>query len=517
MPLSGSSKHEVATCVRGSLDASDSRARTAGCLAAAPPRSPPPPQAFAMDVYGDGVAAIELQEAGDARHLDHPFTPGSAPACTRSCSSLPRSGSAGLTPSAASSERAASRADRLTSSEPPGLRRTETRAEECCDEPARPVRRASAGRAPPAVLEAVVLDARPVGEGTLLRLSDDNDDGAVVVAAAHQPTAASLGRPARGSPPRERECEQLRTLAVNAFIACARRDVHSLRERLRHARSRRARHLAAAEFVASVGLPKDARYQMLRVAGRQADVEAGADEPDEPGMEVGTMPPAALAAPAADGVTPWHDGLGITIPWLLRAVPGLSRAPEPLASPCSSGPVDGLLQACAIFCIMLAVPLVVVWAAATLVYIPLAAALPIIGPALCLSRRQPLPLLATALSACYLSVVLAGLFLAPSVRSFQRMRVQLRGAAAFPNAFYCGAVAKVIAERCEAAVQTALAYSRRARAPPLLRCGPRQPAAPHPCLLPLVGGWPRIGCWLCTGGPEGGHRPAARRSQGAFA
>jgi hypothetical protein len=267
--------------------------------------------------------------------------------------------------------------------------------------------------------------------------------------------------------------------------------VHILRDRLRQARSRRARHLAAADFAASIGLHKDARIEMLRVANRQADAEIcangndGTDENDgtdgTDGMD-GTVAGggfggcvAGMAATADSD--PWYDELGITIPWLLRCVPKLPRAPEPLASPCSSGLIDGLLQAGSILCAILAAPLIAIWAAATLVYMPVAAALPLIGPALCLSRREPLPLLATVLSAGYLCVVLAGLFLVPSVRVFQRMRVQLRGAAAFPSAFYCAAVAKIIAERCEVAVQTTLAFSRRARPTPLLKCAavPRQP------------------------------------------
>ena len=170
-----------------------------------------------------------------------------------------------------------------------------------------------------------------------------------------------------------------------------------------------------------------------------------------------------------ENATPWYGGLGITIPWLLRHFPGLSRSPEPLASPCSSGPVDALLQLGAVACVFAALPLLLLFAAAIIVFIPLGVVLPIISPAVYLGQREPLPILASVLSGFYLAVIVIGLCLVPSVRSFQVMRIQLCGAASFPTAFYCKDVVDVIADRCEAAVETALAYSRRARAPPLLR------------------------------------------------
>ena len=58
--------------------------------------------------------------------------------------------------------------------------------------------------------------------------------------------------------------------------------------------------------------------------------------------------------------------------------------------------------------------------------------------------------------------------LVPRVRSFQRVRVRLRGADSFPNAFYCAPVAAAIAARCEAAVAAVRTYSRRAAAAPVL-------------------------------------------------
>jgi len=61
-----------------------------------------------------------------------------------------------------------------------------------------------------------------------------------------------------------------------------------------------------------------------------------------------------------------------------------------------------------------------------------------------------------------------GALLVPRVRSFQRVRVRLRGADSFPNAFYCAPVAAAIAARCEAAVAAVRTYSRRAAAAPVL-------------------------------------------------
>jgi hypothetical protein len=417
-----------------------------------------------MDLREDKAAAIELQETGDAPSLCQPCAPASA-----RTGSQPRSTSTGRTAPDAHSDRAASRAERLTSTEPPGLRRAETQAEEFCDDyPATPLRQAPGTRAQPSATEAAVLSAQPVGAVPW----QSDDTGAVVVAASHQPVVAAKGkRLRRRSPPLEHECESLRTMSVNAFIACARRDVDALNERLRHARSRRSRHLAAAEFAASVGASKNAQCQMTRLANHQANAEARSDTASLPESDpqAGTVSGVVVSGTK---VAPWHDGLGITLPWLLRGVRSPSRSPEPLA--CSSGPVDALLQACAIVCALVAMPLVAIWAAATLVFLPMAAALPIVGPALCLGRREPLPLLATVLSGCYVAVVVAVLGLAPSVRKFQRLRVQLRGASAFPNAFYCAAVASIIAERCEDAAMTAVAYSKRPRMLQMLKCAPRQ-------------------------------------------
>lgn len=100
--------------------------------------------------------------------------------------------------------------------------------------------------------------------------------------------------------------------------------------------------------------------------------------------------------------------------------------------------------------------------------LPLAVLLPVLEPALALSAGEPLPVLATALSACYVTVLVAGALLVPRVRSFQRVRVRLRGADSFPNAFYCAPVAAAIAARCEAAVAAVRTYSRRAAAAPVL-------------------------------------------------
>ena len=87
-----------------------------------------------------------------------------------------------------------------------------------------------------------------------------------------------------------------------------------------------------------------------------------------------------------------------------------------------------------------------------------------------------------------------GALLVPRVRSFQRVRVRLRGADSFPNAFYCAPVAAAIAARCEAAVAAVRTYSRRAAAAPvLLKFGAE--------------------CSICMGPIEPGRRVRARASE----
>jgi len=459
---------------------------------------------------------VELYPASDAlriwcvRDADH------AQACSRGNMHTASATHARSTATSAvySSERTTSRAERLTSLDPPGLRRTETSAEDYCELPVRSApnafpqslvsrqqTRASASSSytrqeetphpsginsdsmEPEPAEAIVLTAHTSGSALSQReaeVSPVHDQFATITSstdghehAYRQAQREAVSRRSRRAH-RKHEGEQLRTLAVNTFLSCARRDVHSLQLQLQGIRSRQAQRQAAVNWARTIGLPKSARFHMVYAAGRLTDAEAGigscdADQASRGGGNMSVTVPGLPSSIPTENATPWYGGLGITIPWLLRHFPGLSRSPEPLASPCSSGPVDALLQLGAVACVFAALPLLLLFAAAIIVFIPLGVVLPIISPAVYLGQREPLPILASVLSGFYLAVIVIGLCLVPSVRSFQVMRIQLCGAASFPTAFYCKDVVDVIADRCEAAVETALAYSRRARAPPLLR------------------------------------------------